>query len=233
MPDTLSHRKILGVLVPWFNTVVQPELDALRPPGVGNQTARFTLDATVVQSVSDAAGKLTACGPDALIVGLSTEAFPGGLALLEQGVGELGERTGLPVFTAPHATQAALRRLGATRVGVVTPFDAAANEHVRAAFEAQGFAVANVHGLACPSPDAIPHTKLEDIRRAFEHADSGDAEALVHVGTGLPVLHLVDELERAFGKPVVACNAAMYWQALRETGIADPVPGFGRLLAEC
>ena len=115
----------------------------------------------------------------------------------------------------------------------MTPFDAAANEHVRAACEAQGFGVAEVHGLACPSPDRIPHAKLEDVRRAFEQADSAEAEVLVHVGTGLPVLHLVDELEQAFGKPVVACNAAMYWQALRETGIDDPIPGFGRLLADC
>lgn len=232
MPDTLSHRKILGVLVPYFNTVVQPELDDLRPAGVSNQTARFSLDAAVVQNISEAAEKLTACGPEALLVGFSTEAIPNGLALLEQGAKELNARTGLPVFTASHATHAALRRLGATRVGVVTPFDAGANEHVRAAFESHGFEVASIQGLACPSFDAIPHAKLEDVRRAFADADSADAEALVHVGTGLPVAHLIEELERRFGKPVVACNAALYWQALRETGIADPIQGFGRLLAE-
>jgi len=233
MPDTLSPRKILGVLVPYFNTVVEPELDDLRPAGVSNQTARFSLDAAVVQNIGEAAEKLTACGPEALLVGLSTEAFPNGLALLAQGAKELRERTGLPVFTATHATHAALRHLGAARVGVVTPFDAGANEHVRTAFESQGFEVANIQGLACPSPDRIPHAKLDDVRRAFADADSAAAEALVHVGTGLPVVHLIDELEQTFGKPVVACNAATYWQALRETGIADPIRGFGRLLAAC
>jgi maleate isomerase len=231
MPDTLSPRKILGVLVPYFNTVVQPELDDLRPAGVSNQTARFTLDAAVVQNIREAAEKLTACGPEALLIGLSTEAFPNGLALLAQGAGELHEGTGLPVFTASHATHAALRHLGATRVGVVTPFDAGANEHVRAALESAGFVVTGIQGLACPSPDRIPHAKLSDLRRAFAEADSAAAEALVHVGTGLPVVHLIDELEGNFDKPVVACNAALYWQALRETGIADPIRGFGRLLA--
>ncbi len=43
---------------------------------------------------------------------------------------------------------------------------------------------------------------------------------------------MVDELENALGKPVVACNAASYWQALREMGIDDKIQGFGRLLAE-
>lgn len=232
MADSLSPRGILGVLVPTFNTVVQPELDDLRPEGVGNQTARFVLDAQVLANVTEAARQLMACGPQAWIVGLSTESFPGGLAMLERGAGELREATGLPVFTASHATHAALRRLGVTRVAVVTPFDAAGNEHVREAFQANGFEVAGVEGLACPDFAAIPRTPLDDVRAAFRKVDSGDAQALVQVGTGLPVVHLVAELERAQRKPVVACNAAVYWQALRETGIPDPIPGFGTLLAD-
>jgi maleate isomerase len=46
------------------------------------------------------------------------------------------------------------------------------------------------------------------------------------------VLHQIEALERAHGKPVITCNAALYWQALRALGVADPITGFGRLLAE-
>ena len=35
----------------------------------------------------------------------------------------------------------------------------------------------------------------------------------------------------SFDRPVVTCNAAAYWQALRETGIDDRLDGFGRLFA--
>jgi maleate isomerase len=232
MTDTIAPRRILGVLVPWFNTVVQPELDALRPAGVSNQTARFTLDAKVVEDIGEAAAKLMACAPDALLIGLATESFPNGLAMLESVAAHLSQRCERPVFTASHAPHAALRALGARRIGVVTPFDAAANERVRAAFEAAGFAVARIAGLACPSIDAIGRTPADAIRRVFAEADGDGAEALVQVGTGLPVLHLVAALEQTHGKPVVACNAALYWQALRALGVADPVTGFGRLLAE-
>ena len=59
---------------------------------------------------------------------------------------------------------------------------------------------------------------------------------MTHLGrvkaAGLPVVGLVDELERAFAKPVVACNAAMYWQALRAIGVDDRMAGRGRLLAD-
>lgn len=231
MGDTIAYRKSIGVLVPAFNTVVEPELADLRPAGVSNQTARFVLDADVLENVERAAAALAACRPDALVVGLATEAFPGGLAVLRQAADGLAASTGLPVFTASHACHAALRHLGAMRVAVVTPFDDAANAHVRAAFEETGFAVVSIEGLACPALDTIGQTPAADVRRAFVAADRPNADALVQVGTGLPVLHLVADLERELTKPVVACNAAVYWEALRALGIDDPVPGFGRLLA--
>ena len=43
---------------------------------------------------------------------------------------------------------------------------------------------------------------------------------------------LFGELERETGKPIVACNAAVYWQTLRGVGIEDKFDRFGRLLAE-
>ncbi len=97
MTDTLAQRKVFGVLVPNFNSAVEPELADLRPEGVSNQTARFEIDATVLQNVVDAAKSLVPSGVEAWIVGLSTESFPDGLALLQQGAQNLVEETGLPI----------------------------------------------------------------------------------------------------------------------------------------
>jgi maleate isomerase len=230
--DTLAHRRIVGLLVPYFNTVVQPELDRLRPDGVTNQTARFTLDADVLADITQAAQKLAACGPDALIVGLSTESFPGGLELLEQGIAQLVEATSLPVFSATHANFAALDRIGAKSIALATPFDAAGNEQVTAAYEAKGFTVVSAAGLACADFADIPKTSGSDISDLFVQADDPQAEVLVQVGTGLPVLHLIDELEARFSKPVIASNQACYWQSLRELGVDDAISGCGSLFAD-
>jgi maleate isomerase len=231
MPDTLAPRAVMGVLVPSSNSVVEPELAALRPPGVSNQTARFTLDANVLDSIADAAVMVAACGADAVLVALSAEVFPNGLALLQAGADAVAARTGRPVYTASHATVAAIHALGVRRVSVVTPFGPDAGRHVRDAYEAEGLTVAAVTGLGCEDVAAIARAPLADVRRLFVEADRSDAEALVHVGTGLPVVGLVDQLERDFAKPVVACNAALYWQALRASGVADVISGAGRLLA--
>ena len=57
-----------------------------------------------------------------------------------------------------------------------------------------------------------------------------DCDVILQVGTALPVVGLIAELETRHGKPVVACNAAVYWQALRSIGITDAIPGYGTLL---
>ena len=41
--DALGYRKKIGIVVPSTNTVVGPESEALRPPGVTNHVARLTI----------------------------------------------------------------------------------------------------------------------------------------------------------------------------------------------
>ena len=41
MTDRLGYRLKLGVVVPSTNTIVQPETDAMRPPGVTNHIGRI------------------------------------------------------------------------------------------------------------------------------------------------------------------------------------------------
>jgi maleate cis-trans isomerase len=48
----------------------------------------------------------------------------------------------------------------------------------------------------------------------------------------MPTAGIIERLERDLGKPVVTSQQAALWRALRLSGLADPVPGFGRLLRE-
>ena len=53
-----------------------------------------------------------------------------------------------------------------------------------------------------------------------------------HVGTNSGMAQLAGEAERWLEKPVIAINTALYWQALRQNGIDDKIPGWGRLLVD-
>lgn len=233
MPDTLAPRALIGVMTPAMNTVVQPELELLRPPGVTNQMQRFRLGGDAISDdLIEEAEKLMDCSPAALAIGLTTDAGPGGVAKLAARCRELAEVIGIPVCNASEADHAALRAFGATRVAVVTPFNAEIDRNVQANVEEAGFEVVAIKGTEAPSLPEICETPLDDIRSVFRQVAEVDCDAILQVGTALPVVGLIDELEAQTSRPIVACNAAVYWQALRAAGITDPVTGFGRLLKE-
>ena len=231
MANTLAPRGIIGVLVPWGNTTTQIELEELRPEGVCNAVARFGFGPELIQCVVELGRNLLDCSPDAIIFGLSPELQPNGLKVVDAVEAGLTEATSLPVFNATRSTHAALRAIEARRVSIVTPAAPENSEWVRAVYEEAGFEVIRVVGLDRGLPD-ISKTALSAIKQAFVDANSSETEALVHVGTGLPVLALAHEVERDLGRPLISCNAASYWQALRAMGIKHQVQGFGRLFAE-
>ncbi|WP_170561612.1 maleate cis-trans isomerase family protein [Ruegeria atlantica] len=231
MADTLATRAVIGVMTPAMNTVVQPELELLRPKGVTNQMQRFRLGGDAVSDdLPDEAAKLMDCAPSAIAIGLTTDAGPGGPDKLKARCEDIAQQVGVPVIGASQADYVGLRAFGATRVGIVTPFNAEVDAVVKANTENAGFEVVAIKGTEAPSLPAICETPLDDIRSVFAEVASSDCDVILQVGTALPVVAMIGALEDTHGKPIVACNAAVYWQALRAVGITDPIPGFGRLL---
>ncbi|MEM7429897.1 MAG: hypothetical protein AAF441_27835, partial [Pseudomonadota bacterium] len=211
----------------------QPELELLRPEGVTNQMQRFRLGGdSVSEDVVDEATKLMDCHPAAIAVGLTTDAGPGGVTKLAARCAEVAVATGVPVFNASEADHAALKAFGAQKIAVVTPFNAEVDQVVKANAEEAGFTVVAIKGTEAPSLPEICETPLDDIRRVFRQVAGSDCDAILQVGTALPVVALISELEAELGKPVVACNAAVYWQTLRGIGIDEKLEGYGRLFSE-
>ena len=233
MTDTLAHRAIIGVMTPAMNTVVQPELELLRPPGVTNQMQRFRLGGEQISDdFFDEAEKLMDCNPVALAVGLTTDAGPGGVEKLAARCDQLTQRIGIPVCNASIATQQGLHSLGARRIAVITPFNAEIDQQVKTNIEAGGFSVIAIKGTEAPSLPEICETPVDQISDLIRELAATECDAIAQIGTALPVVGLIEALETETGKPIVACNAAVYWQTLRSCGINDPIAGFGRLLSE-
>lgn len=233
MTDTLAPRALIGVMTPAMNTVVQPELELLRPLGVTNQMQRFRLGGELVSDdLLEEAEKLMDCNPRALAIGLTTDAGPGGVEKLVKCCEQLAAHVGIPVCNASIATQQALKAIGAKRIAVATPFNAELDKNVRANIEAGGFEVIMIKGTEAPSLPQICETPLSEIHDLIRQLAETDCDAIAQVGTALPVVGLLDELEAETGKTIIACNAAVYWQTLRSAQIVDSVKGYGKLLVE-
>jgi maleate isomerase len=76
----------------------------------------------------------------------------------------------------------------------------------------------------------IAHVSEAQLREALLELDGDDIDGLVQVGTNLSMARLAGIAEAWLAKPVVAINTAIYWHALRQSGVTDRISGFGALL---
>jgi maleate isomerase len=247
MTDILGYRHCFGVLGPSTNTVVQPDMEGMRPVGVTNHYSRiFTPNAKAVsnetfmaganligQNTLDAVAGVMTCEPDSLVMGMSAVTFFGGAKGADAFRDRLQDAGGVKAATGSHACHAALQAYGGVqRIAFMSPYFPAANTEVRRYFEESGYEVRRDLCLECPSWTAIANIPAAAIRETFQKLDGDDVDAIVQVGTNLSAVKLCAAAELWLGKPVIAINTAIYWQALRMNGITDKIPGHGRLLED-
>ncbi|MFE9581515.1 arylmalonate decarboxylase [Nocardia sp. NPDC006044] len=246
MPDVLGWRAKFGVLAPSTNTVVEPDFARMSVPGVTTHFGRIHIRD---QNMGDDAGmdrlldqiraemdatcaRVLTCAPDYMVMGMSAETFWGGVEGNQKFVRQIHDATGLSVATGAEACRRALTLNGATRIGVVTPYQPIGDQNVVRFFGELGFEVAAIKGLRCPTAVSIAHVTEARLRDALREVDSDRVDALVQCGTNLSMVGLADAAERWLGKPVIAINAATWWMALRDNGIHDRVDGAGALLRD-
>lgn len=242
--DALGWRCKFAVVAPSTNTIVQPDMDELRPPGVTNHFGRIYVpnmpvhgDDGFLALVRAIEGELYAAvdrcrtaQPDYLIMGMSALMFWDGRAASEQRMQALADHAGVRVSAGSFACEAALNLYGAKRIAVISPYQPISDKNVTRFFEDCGFTVASFTGLRCTSPVAIAEVQPDTLRRHLREMNNDSIDALVQVGTNLSMQHLAIEMEAELGKPVIAINTATYWHALRAMGLDDQFSGHGPLL---
>jgi maleate isomerase len=241
--DALGWRCKFAVVAPSTNTIVQPDMEKFRVPGVTNHFGRIyvpnmkvsndddfvALVEAIGSTLRDAVDRCKTCEPDYLIMGMSALMFWDGRDASEKRMQELSDYCGLGVSAGSFACEAALNLTGAKRIAVVSPYMPISDVNVTRFFQDCGFEVVRFRGLKCPSPVAIAQVQPEDLRRHVAEMDGDDVDAFVQVGTNLSMTDLCLDLETEYGKPFIAINAATYWHALRANGIEDRFPGHGFL----
>ena len=245
-PDARGWRGKLAVLGPSTNTIVQPDMDDLRVPGVTGHYARIfvenlavgdnasfkALTDAITLSVDEAVKSVLTCQPDHIVMGMSAITFYGGIAGARAFRSRIADLSGLGVSTGAIATADALHRFGARRISFLSPYVPGANAEVKAFFEESGFTVVRDRCLQCASPVAIAQVQPDRLRGVLGELDGPDVDAIVQVGTNLSMLDLCAAAELVLGKPVISINAATWWHGLRAIGVDDHVRGKGRLLEE-
>lgn len=245
MTDSLGWRAKFGVLVPSTNTSVQPEFDGMRVPGVTNHISRIAIPNIALNNDDDfnrlieliaaaqiqAVDSVMSCEPDRIVLGISAETFWDGYAASLRLKAELEQHTKLPVSMGSDACRRALDLFNAKTIAVITPYQPVGDRNVVRFFEECGYKVARIVGLKCESPVKIAHVSEARLKEAILEVNQPDVDAIIQVGTNLAMARLAGIAETWLSKPVIAINTAIYWDALRASGIQDRLEGWGSLLS--
>ena len=257
-PDVRSFRKKIGLVIPATNTSMEHELwslifanqgpDGLR--GVGLHTVnvitprpKLETEADLLEYQKQFLGGLRSAvdtaklsQPDYMIMGMSLEHILSGIDQIRAPMKELEAHTALEWSTWHDAAPAALKKFGARRIGLLTPFDRKGNESAKRLFEDLGFKVAATFGFSCANAMHIAHIPDWAKEKAIlQHLapPRSNIDAIVQCGTNMGLIDLAERLEPVIGIPMISINAALLWHALRTRNIPAPISGAGQLLRTC
>lgn len=232
-----GDRARIGLMVPSGNQVCEAELHAMMPPGVAVHVTRLELRGSSEEELLrmieglEAAARLLADACPALLAfhctAVSTFApeMAGGITA------RITAATGLPATGTAEAILAALAALRARRLLLVTPYIAPVHEREVAFLSAHSIETIGSAMMGVNTNAEMALIPPDHIAAAVRAARTDDADACFISCTAIRSAGLIALLEAELGMPVITSNQVMAWHALRRCGIADAVPGFGRLMA--
>jgi maleate isomerase len=236
-------RARIGVLVPFTNTNLEPDMAMMTPPGVSLHFARMggydedaIPDAAQMQSLGAADLQetltlLSGAKPDVVLYGCTSATLSHGPAFDRDLATRIKAQSGAQTVTAAGALVHALRTLGTAKIGFASPYVPAINDlaiDFLTKMEIETVARADI-GTALSNEGQGALTP-GDVMTLALRADHTDAEALVLSCTDMRAVESVADVEARLGKPVVTSNQAMLFQALQLLQMPEPVQGFGQLL---
>jgi len=239
--DATEQVRRIGMLVPSSNTVAEPATAAMLEgvAGVTLHVARFRvtrLDTSAEALAQFRADPLLAATDmlmDAKMHGVclnATAACYTGMRHDRALVAALAER-GIAADTAMLALLDLLGLLGATRIGLVTPFLHDVQDATIRVLAEEGIKVLAERHLNDPgnfSFARFPESQVAALTR--EVAATPGLQAIAIVSTNLRGAQAAAQVEAEVGIPVLDTCATALWGALRRAGVAPSViRGWGRL----
>ncbi|PWE32686.1 arylmalonate decarboxylase [Maritimibacter sp. 55A14] len=230
-------RAKIGYVLLATEQTIEDDIMALRPSGVGVHFTRAAIpDSITSDSLAAQAGLLADCAatllPDGSLDVVCYACTSGSLVIGEARVAAELNR-GAPGARATSLIAGVIRGLhavGARRIVVATPYLDEINTREADYLRAAGFDVLDIQGLNLERDSDMVRVAPDFIAEFALSLDRPEADAIFVSCGALRTLDVVQKIEEAAGKPVIASNQAMIWDTLRLAGIADAIPGYGRLL---
>ena len=133
------------------------------------------------------------------------------------------------ITTPSTAAIKALKRLNIKKIAIFTPYIKKLNDEILDYFSRQGFDVITNTYLDIAADYDIGKVDQNFLFEILSKIEIKKADSLFISCTSLPVLNIIDRLEKKLGKPVITSNQSLIWDTLECIGMNENILGFGKL----
>jgi maleate isomerase len=164
---------------------------------------------------------------DCVVYGCTSGTIAAGYSSIEQKI-KLAKPEA-KVTTPSTAAIKALKKLNIKKLSIFTPYSKKLNDEVVDYFRKENFEVISNSYFDIESDIDIGKVDQSYLYEALLKVDLKDSDALFVSCTALPVLSIIDKLEKKLNKPVLSSNQALIWDTLENIGKNNSIQGFGKL----
>ena len=134
------------------------------------------------------------------------------------------------LVTAPStAVLNALKKKNINKISIVTPYIKSLNDDVVNFFKNNNFEITSNTYFDIESDVDIGKVDQEKLLEILSTIDHKNAEALFVSCTSLPVLNIIEKLEKKLNITVLSSNQALIWETLESINRNNSIKGYGSL----
>jgi len=123
----------------------------------------------------------------------------------------------------------ALKVLGINKISIFTPYTKTINDSVASYFKKRNITINSLSYFDIDSDLDIGKVDEQYLFEVLSKTDLEDSDALFVSCTALPVLSIIDKLEKKLNKVILSSNQTLIWDSLNEINYKEKIEGFGKL----
>jgi maleate isomerase len=133
------------------------------------------------------------------------------------------------VITPITSAIKAIKKLNINKISVFTPYTDEINQSVAEYFKKENIEVVSLTYFNIASDLDIGKVDPNYLFDVLSEIDLSKSDGLFVSCTALPVLSLIDKLEKKLGKVVLSSNQTLIWETLKEINYNKNIDGYGQL----
>ncbi len=139
-------------------------------------------------------------------------------------------KPGCHVTTPITSAIKAFNKMNVKKIAVFTPYPESVNKTISEYLIKKNINVMSFSTFNLDLDVDFARVDPQYLSEILIKLNANDADALFVSCTALPVLEILDEVEKKINKPVFSSNQTLIWDAIRSVGYKSSVEGYGKLL---